>query len=129
VFSITQFVLFLGYAIANWCSVTQVSVLYWLGVVMTICLLTTWLWGIWYLVRLILLYWIKDWLPLWMNASLISCTLVAIGIISLLWSKTIVLTGNQLPLDQCRFLLLISFCLGSLLPTLNNQRFPNIYFA
>ena len=129
VFSVTQLIFFLGNIIAKYCFIRDTILLHWLDIVLTISLVTTWLWGIWYFLRLVILYLVKDWLPLWINGSIISCLSVAIGIFSLSRDSLVLLMSDRLPLTQFYFLLIISFGLGVLLPTVNNQRMPNKYFA
>ncbi|WP_461042212.1 hypothetical protein [Spirosoma harenae] len=129
VFGVTQLIFFIGNITVTYFAVQDALFLDWFGIVLSASLLTTWLWGIWYFLRLVIIYWLKDWLPLWMNGSLISCILLFIGVFSLCWHKSVFLVSGQLPLHQFYLLLAVGFGLGVLLPTLNNQRMPNKYFA
>lgn len=92
-------------------------------------LLITWQWGMWYVLRLGLLYWVRDRLPLWVNSSIISCGLVAVANWVCLNQPAYKLSIGMLPMSQVYWLLAGSFLIGAFLPTMNNQRWPNKCFA
>lgn len=128
VFTLTQVLVFWRHVLTTIGQTNQVIYSY-LDTLLLAGLLITWQWGMWYLLRLGLLYWMKERLPLWVNSSMISCGLIAAANCFCLANPAYKLSVGTLPMTHIPWLLVSSFLIGAFLPTLNNQRWPNKCFA